>query len=266
MNHVPFYCPSRLQEPFCICSRAFLLVLLLGSVSCLRTSDSKSTVAAHQGDSQQASDLTNLMVTWPTRPRFHDVIDNATGKPASVLVYVEATHWPDWDPEWPRLVLAIWNDGRIVRSHDPVEGGEPYSGGAITPNEVRALIARLKTHSLNALVRPRTTYCGPSYPSTHIFFRTDDGHVFEIDSWHEYREHGGQRVFDGKYWVSLNAGRTADEIIAGADDKYKSFRSLWVLLRQNIDNTVPASLQPMATSTLRFVSLWKQESGKDPSQ
>ncbi len=259
MIHVPCYCPGRLHEPFFIFSKVFLLVVLLGTVSCLRTSDSKSTVAVPQGDSQQASDLTNLMVTWPTRPRFHDVIDKVTGKPAAVVVYLEATHWPEWDPEWPRLVLAIWNDGRIVRSHDSVEGGEPYSGGAITPNEVRALIARLTRHSVDAFVRHGTTYCGPSYPSTHIFFRTDDGHVFEIDSWHEYREHGGQRVFDGKYWVSLNAGRTADDIIAGADENYKSFRSLWVLLRQSIDAAVPASLQPMATSTLRFVNQLKLE-------
>ncbi len=240
--------------PIRIVFTALTAVSLLGGISCQRDNDTKRVLADQKPDTRSTEGYSGQVGSWPTRPKYHDVVDAVTGVPASVVVYLEATHLPSWNSDWPRLILAIWSDGRVVCSRDTIQGGEPYVAGSSDAKDVQALIGRLTSHAVSANVKPRTRYCGPSYPSTHIFFRTGDGHMFEIDSWHEYQEHDSQRVFNGKVWVSLNAGQTINEILAGADDRYVSFRSLWVLLRQNVDAMVPASVQPTTASTFRFVN------------
>ena len=44
----------------------------------------------------------------------------------------------------PRLILAIWGDGRVVWSEDRLQGGSPYRAGQIDAKRLTALVSRLE--------------------------------------------------------------------------------------------------------------------------
>src|SRR5690242_6379759 len=63
-----------------------------------------------------------------------------------------AVYFSDWG--WvsrvhgPQVLLAIWRDGRIVWSLDPIKGGPPYRTGRLAPQKLEALLGDLDQRGL----------------------------------------------------------------------------------------------------------------------
>lgn len=74
-------------------------------------------------------------------------------------------------PEFYRVRVAAWDDGRIVWSHNVDEGGTPYFSGRIDPAKVRRVFHILHTET-SATAHAQTTYAIPDAAVTTIEMRS----------------------------------------------------------------------------------------------
>jgi hypothetical protein len=112
----------------------------------------------------------------------------------------------------PRLILALWPDGKIVWSRDYVAGGPPYFGGAVVPHTLRNFLSRLKSDGRlgdKRLVRPRVSF--ESEFST-ILARVE-GREFRLQSDHEIQ-------------AARGSGRTSDGIVEQKSGD-RHFQAVW---------------------------------------
>lgn len=73
-------------------------------------------------------------------------VRSETPRPVTEAANIFAIYAEDWT--WaahsePRLILALWEDGRALWSLDQLAGGPPYLSGRVSPDGVTALLAQL---------------------------------------------------------------------------------------------------------------------------
>jgi len=100
--------------------------------------------------------------------------------------------------------------------------------------EGKSVIRRVELGGVGSNIEKRAWHSGPDLRTTTLQFRTSDGHVFEITSWHEFIEE------DGEYPV---AARTPE---------YREFIQVWESLRATINELLPQDLKPVADPDFLF--------------
>src|SRR4051812_1602792 len=73
-------------------------------------------------------DTSGVTVAWPTQVKRFEVINAATDV-AVIAAYVDASTPPPNDQRFPALVLAVWRDGQVIGSANPITGGAPFLQG-----------------------------------------------------------------------------------------------------------------------------------------
>jgi hypothetical protein len=106
------------------------------------------------------------------------------GEPPFCAMYRISSLWTAIpEKEYCSLVIAVWPDGRIIRSHDLEQGGPPLQEGRIDKWELNKLEASLdKTHGL----RERLLFQSYSFADQHYWvIELKDGTRFPyLDSGH----------------------------------------------------------------------------------
>ena len=142
----------------------------------------------------------------------------------------------------PRIIAALWSDGRIVHSEAPLKGGPPFRAGRFQPERLVTLLDTLDrkgAFSDQALRRP---YVGPD--AGFITILIDDGRRrLKLQSWHELFEENTNLVATAQAIATLD-GRKRDEVLAQQPEEYRRFRNIWAGIRQAVAAVIPKETRP----------------------
>jgi hypothetical protein len=229
------------------------LVLAPGCASPAAIARPSNTTPATHPTTQSVSTTARANGIWRDRPWPYEVLWSATREPAPVAVYVFAFGGTEEKGTLPWLLAAVWPDGRAVWSDDRIEGGRPYRQGRIAPDRVRALTDRLTTLATGAGVPSTFHHVGPDYLRQILQFRTSDGRVYGLGSWHELQEARGGVVMTDHGTFDLRPGQTTEQALREhASEDYRRMRRIWTALRHAIDDALPQAGQPAPEDIIRF--------------
>ena len=153
-----------------------------------------------------------------------------------------------YDSDWrlgsqhprPRVIAALWTDGRIVWS--ATNSGAPYRQGRLAPNKLNALLADLDQKGVftnQTLTRPNV---GPDSGFTTIAI--DDGkRRLKMESWHELFERNTNLVATANGIEPL-AGRSRERVIQRQPAEYRGYRRTWSDIRQAVTAMIPEKGEP----------------------
>jgi hypothetical protein len=158
-----------------------------------------------------------------------------TGADTVLAVYTE--DWRLGSSGGPRLVLALWGDGRALWSEDRLRGGAPYRAGRINPKRLTALLSRLERDGFFADEELSRSHFGPDSQFTTILVRSGKKQL-KMSSWHELAEAGGTVVATGAGLVPLD-GRSRLAALARESAEYLHYRLAWSELRESASSLVP---------------------------
>lgn len=131
---------------------------------------------------------------------------------ADAVLAVYAEDWTLTSNGDSRLVLALWDDDRIVWSEDQTRGGAPYRSAQLEPGTLRDFLARLEKEGRfgdQRLLRPWTAW-------------------------------------DSRFTTMLvrSRGRELrmrwDSNVKSADPAYRHFRAVWDQIRRRAERLIPA--------------------------
>src|SRR3954464_9348536 len=200
--------------------RLVILACALLTSSCVSRNNFKNQsvpeTSAVQPDN--SPDTSGVTVAWPTQVKRFEVINAATDA-AVIAAYVNATHVHPKDQHYPALVLAVWQDGRVIHSVNPITGGPPFLEGLASREAVAIAVQRMTLRAVESNVQPRALHAGPDFPTTTLQFHTSDGHVFEVASWHEIMEEDGEYLY-GRGFERVTAKEQIPAIIASRTPEY----------------------------------------------
>jgi len=213
--------------------------VLLGG--CAGKQSQRAGTQVSQSRPPEPADTSGVTVTWPTQVKRFEVI-NAAMEAAVIAAYVNASAPPPGDQRFPTFILAVWKDGRVLRSANPILGGPPFLEGHVLPQKVAEAIERLTTRVVESNVEPCALQSGPDFRTTTLQFRTRDGHVFEMTSWHEIMEEDGEYLY-GRGFETVRGKESIPAIVARRTPEYREFRSVWDSLRATMNQLFPQDMK-----------------------
>jgi hypothetical protein len=137
----------------------------------------------------------------------------------------------------PRLSVAIWQDGRIIWSHDQSKGGPPFFSARIEAQQVNALLERFERERVFDTKSFRHSWFGPDSSFTTIWLQSATRHT-RLQSWHEGFEMQPYLVALSSGVASLD-GRTREDALRSDTKEYQRFRQIWSDLRSAISTLIP---------------------------
>lgn len=142
----------------------------------------------------------------------------------------------------PRLVAALWGDGKIIWSDQRIAGGPPYFHGRFDAKKLEALLGSLQSQSaLTNAAFPRLWF-GPDSSTMRIAVNDGQYHL-ALESWHESFEQSSNLVATAQSVRSLE-GRSRDEVLREQPADYRQFRSAWREIRDKVAEMTPAQGEP----------------------
>ena len=142
----------------------------------------------------------------------------------------------------PQVITAVWTDGRVAWSGDPLHGGPPYRAGRVRPDSVQALLDDWQRRGVfddPALDRANV---GPDAASTCITV-LHGRRMLAMCSWHELYEAGGRTVATTAGLEPLD-GRQRDAVLAAEPAAYQHYRRVWAALRADLATLIPDHGEP----------------------
>lgn len=138
----------------------------------------------------------------------------------------------------PKLILAIWPDGKVVWSENRLKGGSPYRCGQIKNGKVKDLLARFEKDGLFVEDKNLSrAHFGPDAPFTTILLR-DGKNELKMQSWHELFESGGGLMATGSGVGPRTDRGWAAEMKKEPND-YLYFRMIWSETRGRLFDLIP---------------------------
>ena len=138
----------------------------------------------------------------------------------------------------PRVIVALWADGRIVWSDNSIEGGPPYREATLEPARVEELLKNLEE---------RDVFADPGL-SSRLYFGPDstwsaivvlhDGKYLNMQSWHELFEQRPNLVGTAQGITSLGQ-RSREEVLADQPEEYREFRRVWSVVKEALLALIP---------------------------
>lgn len=166
-----------------------------------------------------------------------------TSAPPAILIYTTVGYPPPGETNpGPRLVVALWSDGKIIWSDARVSGGPPYFQGQFDITKLNALLGSLESQGAltNAAFQP--AWFGPDSKTTRMIIN-DGHHRLALESWHELFEQHSNLVVTAQAVSSLN-GRNRDEVLREQPPNYRQFRNTWSEVRNHVAELIPAKGDP----------------------
>jgi hypothetical protein len=147
----------------------------------------------------------------------------------------------DW-PSYPRIIMAVWPDGKIIWSENPTKGGPPFRVSRVEPAKTQALLEKFDKQSVFQKEKFRHSWFGPDSTYHSIWLNTGAKHI-RVETWHElFEANPNLVVINGG--VSSLEGRKREEVIASDTQEFQAFRKLWTDLRTSTTNLIPKEGNP----------------------
>lgn len=146
----------------------------------------------------------------------------------------------------PFLILAVWEDGRIVWSSDRLRGGAPFRAGRVEPQKVAALLSRFENDGLFDDEDLKRDHSGPD--SSFICIGIKSGQkVVNMRSRHEL----------------IEASDKLDELRKRTAD-YLFYRVVWSETRGKLTDLIPVDSVPVTAKLVGKggVLRWEEVPGK----
>ena len=159
--------------------------------------------------------------------------------PISAAEQVVAVTTHDWglgSGGKTKLVVAVWADGTVVWSKNPVAGGAPYLTGKTEPTACSELLNRLDRDGYFSTESLTHARFGPDSQFTSIFTNNKDQKL-KMQSWHELYELSGKIVCTSGGATALKGERLA--LLANDEKEYIHYRLAWAELRLMINQLIP---------------------------
>jgi hypothetical protein len=142
----------------------------------------------------------------------------------------------------PRLVAALWSDGKIIWSKDFVAGGPPYFQGRFTPDKLGSLVRSLEADGAFTNASLQRPWFGPDAQTTRIVV-SNGTHRLIMESWHELYERKTNVIATAQGLVPLN-GRDRAAVQQEQPQDYRLFRKTWSEIRATVTSLVPEKGEP----------------------
>lgn len=149
----------------------------------------------------------------------------------------------DWQ-SYPRIIMAVWPDGKIIWSKDPTKGGPPFRVSRIEPAKIQALLKKFEKKSVLQIDEFRHSWVVPDSTYHSIWLSTGAEHL-RVKTSHELFESNSNLVVANGYVSSLE-GRKREEVITSDTQNFQAFRKLWTDLRTSISRLIPLKGNPLA--------------------
>jgi hypothetical protein len=147
-------------------------------------------------------------------------------------------------------ILAAWQDGFLVWSADPVQGGAPYLAGQQSPAAVVQALAEI-THMIEVEDAPaRQFHYGPDSRWLSIELYDAGQPVLHLGSWHELFEANPGLVVT-ETGVEPLGGRDREAVLAAQTAGHRAFRRRWQTIKERLLALVPAESVPYNPHTHR---------------
>jgi hypothetical protein len=140
------------------------------------------------------------------------------------------------------VVVALWDDGRIVWSTATSGGGPPYRVARFDQAKLHALLDRLEHERQFSDTTTRRSWFGPDASYTTI--AVDDGRRrLRLQSWHEFAEQKTNLIATAGGLEPL-AGRDREQLLLSQPADYRRFLQIWKDIRQAVTVLIPRSGEP----------------------
>jgi hypothetical protein len=138
----------------------------------------------------------------------------------------------------PGVILAVWQEGRVLWSKNSHNGGPPYYEGQIPAGKVRQVLEELARRGYldnPILNNPSHVVLDGGY--TGIFVRYGQRRL-GMESSHELYEQDPRLVATDTGIESLE-GRSRENVLAQTPRSYRKFRAAWQDVRNILQRAIP---------------------------
>jgi len=151
------------------------------------------------------------------------------------------------DPAYghPRIIVAVWKDGRIIWSKDTVLGGvphEPYSEAKIDPDRIKAALSALASMGAFQEDARNRLFCVPDSVYTAIAIRNGNQWLNWV-SGHEIVSQN-PRIVATRWGIEPLRGRSREGVLASQPEDYRHFRGVWDKTKQTLLDLIPKETSP----------------------
>lgn len=152
----------------------------------------------------------------------------------------------------PPVIVAIWQDGTVVRSQDEIQGGAPYFTGKLEPNQVEKVLTGVCRVANRIPPSDPTSYRGVDSSWTTIAVQSDDCTVY-WKSWHEVMEASGKLVAVDGHIRGLQPGETVGQVRKKECSKeFQNFLRQWDEIKTLMFEAAPIDTLEIANPDLEF--------------
>lgn len=138
----------------------------------------------------------------------------------------------------PKVIIALWDDGRIAWSDDTIKGGPPYRVGKFELARLRKLLDDFEKKGVfrdNSLSQARY---GPDSSYTAIAVVEGKRRLY-MSSWHELAEHHSKTVVATSDGLTSLEGRDRAKVLAAEPESYRNYRQTWTDLKKALIALIP---------------------------
>lgn len=164
---------------------------------------------------------------------------NETGVPVAAVYVLLAGKWR---VDEPRVIIAIWKDGRAVWSQDPLGGGPPYQTANVDPEQLATALKELESAGVFRDPTLNDNHFGPDADYTVIAV-ADAHRALRMRSWHELFETDAKLVVTS-HGVSALDGRDRQEVLRSEPESYRRYRRTWKDVRAKFAAIIPKEGRP----------------------
>jgi hypothetical protein len=166
--------------------------------------------------------------------------------PPAIAVTIEGGDLrADWQ-SYPRIMMAVWPDGKIIWSQDQTKGGPPFRVSRIEPAKTQALLTKFEKQSVFQKDKFRHSWLGLDSTYHSIWLSSGAKHI-RVETWHELWEANPDLVVIHGNVTTLE-GRKRDDVIASDTKEFQAFRKLWTDLRTSTSSLIPKKGTPLSES------------------
>ena len=159
-------------------------------------------------------------------------------RPITDAKTILAVYYQDWRLSSSgelNLIVAAWDDGRILWSDDRLKGGPPYRGAQIGASRVNELLSRLDEDGLFDIDFLSHPHFGPDTEFKTIFLNAS-GKQLKMESSHELVEEKGGIV---REYGTVSDKRPRFEVLRREPNDYLFYRFVWAEIRGRALSLIP---------------------------
>ncbi len=149
---------------------------------------------------------------------------------------------------YPYLVIALYEDGRLIWSEDAISGGPPYRMAHTDEEEVKQL--RLQLESSGFIREGIHSHIVRDSAFLIIYVNGTNG-CMNLRSSHEPLESGGKFIAREHGFARLKKGSSIADILSQESIQYQEFRATWSAVKGSLLNLIPPDLNESTTVTIK---------------